>query len=81
MLSNVKPIAIAIAFVFAGAAQAAGAAGGKPIEPIKAAKPAFTATENAQIVSFPKTLTGEQPKFALPILPPSTDATPRPQPF
>jgi cytochrome c peroxidase len=41
----------------------------------------FTATENAQIVAFLKTLTGEQPKFALPILPPSTDATPRPQPF
>ncbi len=41
----------------------------------------FTAAENAQIVAFLKTLTGEQPKFALPILPPSTDATPRPQPF
>jgi cytochrome c peroxidase len=41
----------------------------------------FTAVENAQIVAFLKTLTGEQPKFALPILPPSTDATPRPQPF
>ncbi|WP_157271483.1 cytochrome-c peroxidase [Azohydromonas aeria] len=41
----------------------------------------FTEVENAQIVAFLKTLTGEQPKFALPILPPSTDATPRPQPF
>ncbi|WP_029001247.1 cytochrome-c peroxidase [Azohydromonas australica] len=41
----------------------------------------FTAAENAQIVAFLKTLTGEQPKFALPILPPSTDATLRPQPF
>lgn len=41
----------------------------------------FTEQENAQIVAFLKTLTGEQPKFALPILPPSTDKTPRPQPF
>ncbi|NML16106.1 cytochrome-c peroxidase [Azohydromonas caseinilytica] len=41
----------------------------------------FSSTENAQIVSFLKTLTGEQPKLTLPILPPSTDATPRPQPF
>ncbi|ASM76818.1 cytochrome C biogenesis protein CcsA [Vitreoscilla filiformis] len=41
----------------------------------------FTADENAKIVAFLKTLTGEQPKFALPILPPSTDATPRPRPF
>lgn len=41
----------------------------------------FTSAENAQIVAFLKTLTGEQPRFALPQLPPSTDATPRPQPF
>jgi len=41
----------------------------------------FTAQENAQIVAFLKTLTGEQPGFALPILPPSTDKTPRPIPF
>ncbi len=41
----------------------------------------FSDAENAQIVAFLKTLTGEQPKFALPILPPSTDATPRPKPF
>ncbi len=41
----------------------------------------FTDQENAQIVAFLKTLTGDQPKFALPILPPSTDATPKPQPF
>jgi cytochrome c peroxidase len=32
-------------------------------------------------VAFLKTLTGEQPSFQLPILPPSTAATPRPQPF
>ena len=41
----------------------------------------FTDDENAQIVAFLKTLTGDQPSFALPILPPSTDSTPRPQPF
>ncbi|MDR1349904.1 MAG: cytochrome-c peroxidase [Zoogloeaceae bacterium] len=41
----------------------------------------FTPQENARIVAFLKTLTGEQPKFQLPILPPSSDRTPRPQPF
>jgi cytochrome c peroxidase len=41
----------------------------------------FTDEENAKIVAFLKTLTGEQPKFALPILPPSSDNTLRPQPF
>ncbi len=41
----------------------------------------FSADENAKIVAFLKTLTGEQPKFALPILPASTNATPRPKPF
>jgi len=41
----------------------------------------FSAEENAKIVAFLKTLTGEQPNFKLPILPPSTDATPRPKPF
>ena len=41
----------------------------------------FTAAENARIVAFLKTLTGDQPSFALPILPPSSDATPRPNPF
>ncbi len=41
----------------------------------------FTKEENAQIVAFLKTLTGEQPQFSLPILPPSTPETPRPQPF
>jgi cytochrome c peroxidase len=41
----------------------------------------FTADENAKIVSFLKTLTGDQPSFMLPILPPSSDATPRPTPF
>lgn len=41
----------------------------------------FTADENAAIVAFLKTLTGDQPDFKLPILPPSTDKTPRPKPF
>ncbi len=41
----------------------------------------FTAEENAQIVAFLKTLTGDQPNFSLPVLPPSTDQTPPPQPF
>ena len=41
----------------------------------------FTPQQNADIVAFLKTLTGDQPSFQLPILPPSADATPRPNPF
>ncbi|MEZ5569055.1 MAG: hypothetical protein R3E54_12050 [Halioglobus sp.] len=41
----------------------------------------YTPEENAQIVPFLKSLTVDQPRFALPILPPSADATPRPVPF
>lgn len=41
----------------------------------------FETTEIDQIVAFLITLTGEQPSFELPILPPSTDQTPRPAPF
>ena len=41
----------------------------------------FTPAENEDIVAFLKTLTGEQPKVILPILPPSSDVTVRPQPF
>jgi cytochrome c peroxidase len=41
----------------------------------------FTQDENALIVSFLKTLTGDQPSFLFPILPPSTDKTPQPKPF
>ena len=41
----------------------------------------FTAEENVRIVAFLNTLTGEQPTFQLPLLPPSSDKTPRPQPF
>ncbi|ABD86768.1 cytochrome-c peroxidase [Rhodopseudomonas palustris] len=41
----------------------------------------FTADENTKIVAFLKTLTGDQPDFKLPILPPSTDKTTPPKPF
>jgi cytochrome c peroxidase len=41
----------------------------------------FTKDENAKVVAVLKTLTGDQPSFMLPILPPSTDKTPRPNPF
>ncbi len=41
----------------------------------------FTPEENAKVVAFLKTLTGDQPSFKLPILPPSADGTPRPTPF
>lgn len=41
----------------------------------------FTPEENARMVAFLKALTGDQPSFALPLLPPSSDSTPRPVPF
>ncbi|WP_221801470.1 cytochrome-c peroxidase [Oceanobacter mangrovi] len=41
----------------------------------------FSEAENAKIVAFLKTLTGDQPQFLMPILPPSTDKTPAPKPF
>ena len=41
----------------------------------------FPEEENAKIVAFLKTLTGEQPTFLLPVLPPSTEKTPPPKPF
>jgi cytochrome c peroxidase len=41
----------------------------------------FSEEENASIVAFLKTLTGDQPSFKLPILPPSVDKTPKPVPF
>jgi len=41
----------------------------------------FSPDENARIVAFLKTLTGDQPSFTLPMLPPSADSTPRPTPF
>jgi cytochrome c peroxidase len=41
----------------------------------------FSDEENEKIVAFLLTLTGDQPSFQLPMLPPSSDTTPRPQPF
>ena len=41
----------------------------------------FSEAEIADVVAFLKTLTGEQPRVVLPILPPSSDKTKRPQPF
>ncbi|RMX06916.1 cytochrome-c peroxidase [Corticibacter populi] len=41
----------------------------------------FTEEENGLIVGFLKTLTGDQPSFVLPQLPPSSDKTVRPNPF
>lgn len=41
----------------------------------------YSEQEIGQIVAFLKSLTGDQPRFELPILPPSTNATPKPEPF
>lgn len=41
----------------------------------------FSDLETGQIVAFLKTLTGDQPNFPLPHLPPSTPATPQPNPY
>ncbi|MBB1488990.1 cytochrome-c peroxidase [Oceanospirillum sediminis] len=41
----------------------------------------FSTDENAKVVAFLRTLTGDQPSFVLPQLPPSTSKTPRPEPF
>lgn len=41
----------------------------------------FSDEEVEKIVAFYRTLTGEQPQIILPILPPSTKATPLPKPF
>ena len=41
----------------------------------------FTDQENAQIVAFLHSLTGDQPNFNLPILPPSSEKTPLPDPW
>ncbi len=41
----------------------------------------FSKEEIANVVAFLKTLTGKQPDFKLPILPPSNNNTPRPEPF
>ncbi len=42
---------------------------------------AYNPEEIAKIVAFLKTLTGKQPDFKMPILPPSTNDTPKPKPF
>jgi cytochrome c peroxidase len=41
----------------------------------------YTPRENAQIVAFLRSLTGEQPRVEVPHLPPSSDTTLRPRPF
>lgn len=41
----------------------------------------FSDLETSKIVAFLKTLTGDQPDFPLPHLPPSTPATPQPDPY
>ena len=41
----------------------------------------YSADEIGSIVAFLKTLTGELPQIAMPILPPSSNETPRPDPF
>ncbi len=41
----------------------------------------FNPDEISKIVAFLKTLTGDQPDFKLPMLPPSVNGTPRPIPF
>ncbi|MDF0678169.1 MAG: cytochrome C biogenesis protein CcsA, partial [Nitrosomonas sp.] len=41
----------------------------------------FNKDEVSKIVAFLKTLTGDQPDFKLPILPPSNNDTPRSQPY
>ncbi|MNU09676.1 Cytochrome c551 peroxidase precursor [compost metagenome] len=41
----------------------------------------LSSDEVGQIVAFLDTLTGDQPSFKLPMLPPSSAQTPRPSPF
>lgn len=41
----------------------------------------YSEQEIASIVAFLKTLTGDRPKMELPLLPASSDTTPRPEPF
>lgn len=41
----------------------------------------YSPQETAKIVAFLKTLTGDQPRLVMPLLPPSSDRTPRPEPF
>ncbi|WBL66179.1 cytochrome-c peroxidase [Thauera sp. WB-2] len=41
----------------------------------------YSDDEIGKIVAFLKTMTGDQPQLTMPILPPSSNATPRPDPF
>ena len=41
----------------------------------------YSSAEIADIVAFLKTLTGDQPTFVMPLLPPSSNATPKPDPW
>lgn len=41
----------------------------------------FTDEELANLVAFMESLTGERPQMTLPLLPPSSNSTPRPSPF
>ena len=41
----------------------------------------YSEQEISDIVAFLKTLTGDQPTFVMPILPPSSNATPKPNPW
>ena len=41
----------------------------------------YSQEEISNIVAFLKTLTGDQPSFTIPLLPPSSNLTPRPKPF
>ena len=41
----------------------------------------FKPDQNARIVAFLKTLTGRQPTFQIPVLPPSSNSTPGPNSF
>jgi hypothetical protein len=59
-----------------------------PMPPVEQINPGMaergkksTIDENARIVAFLKTLTGDQPLFTLRILPPFVDATRRLKPF
>lgn len=41
----------------------------------------YSEDETASVVAFLKTLTGDQPQLTMPILPPSVNETPKPEPF
>ena len=79
-------LAVAIAGVTGGALAA-----DEPIQPLRPVQEInlaqvelgkkFTPEENAMIVAFLKTLTGDQPTFVMPLLPPSSNETPKPNPW